>query len=160
MAPQAVYDEYAQRGESENRNKELKTELCGDRLSRHRFVANYFRLMLHAAALNLLIRLRRVAADPPALVTQEEAAMDPPTAGCPVPDPRLPAEALQGAERRRYHRYRRQRDPLGQGHIATWRTMLIKVAGEVIQSVRRIVIRIPIQWPHLAWFRRVCQALE
>src|SRR5262245_33152685 len=57
--PQAVYDEYARRGESENRNKELKTELLADRLSDHRFMANFFRLYLHAAALNLLVRLRQ-----------------------------------------------------------------------------------------------------
>ena len=35
-----------------------------DRLSDHRFVANYFRLYLHAAALNLLVRLRREVAAP------------------------------------------------------------------------------------------------
>ena len=40
--PSAVYDEYAERGESENRNKELKRELQADRLSDHRFMANYF----------------------------------------------------------------------------------------------------------------------
>src|SRR5262245_64444201 len=37
VVPQAVYDEDAQRGESENRNKELKRELQADRLSDHRF---------------------------------------------------------------------------------------------------------------------------
>ena len=46
------------RGESENRNKELKVELHAGRLSDHRFLANFFRLYLHAAALNLLVRLR------------------------------------------------------------------------------------------------------
>src|SRR5262249_37876508 len=54
---EATYDEYVLRGESENRNKELKCGLGMDRLSDHRFVANYFRLYLHAAALNLLVRL-------------------------------------------------------------------------------------------------------
>ena len=39
-----------QRGESENRNKELKCRLGIDRLSDHRFVANFFRLYLHVAA--------------------------------------------------------------------------------------------------------------
>ena len=42
----------------ENRNKEFKCDLAMDRLSDHRFVANYFRLYLHAAAMNLLVRLR------------------------------------------------------------------------------------------------------
>src|SRR5690606_24292758 len=58
IVPQGVYDDYVQRGESENRNKELKIDLCGGRLSDHRFMANLFRLYLHAAALNLLIRMR------------------------------------------------------------------------------------------------------
>ena len=62
--PAAVYDEYAERGESENRNKELKCELHAGRLSDHRFLANFFRLYLHAAALNLLVRLRRAVAQP------------------------------------------------------------------------------------------------
>jgi hypothetical protein len=53
--PQAAY---ADRGESENRNKEIKCGLEADRLSDHRYLANLFRLYLHAAALNLLVRLR------------------------------------------------------------------------------------------------------
>src|SRR5262249_36545268 len=65
VSPQAVYDEYALRGESENRNKELKTELKADRLSDHRFLANFFRLYLHAAALNLLVRLRHTVVQAP-----------------------------------------------------------------------------------------------
>ncbi len=56
--PAAVYDAYVERGEGENRNKELKRELQGDRLSDHRFMANFFRLYLHTFALNLLVRLR------------------------------------------------------------------------------------------------------
>jgi hypothetical protein len=36
VLPQGVYDAYADRGESENRNKELKCELKADRLSDHR----------------------------------------------------------------------------------------------------------------------------
>ena len=76
-----------------------------------------------------------------------------------VPLGTLPVEALSGKERRRYHTYRRRKDPLGEGHIATRRTMLIKVAGEVIQSARRIPVRIPAHWPHLDWFQRVCDAI-
>ena len=63
VLPQAVYDEYAMRGESENRNKELKVELHAGRLSDHRFLANFFRLYLHAAALNLLVRLRHAVVE-------------------------------------------------------------------------------------------------
>lgn len=46
IVPQGVYDEHVQRGESENRNKELKIDLCGGRLSDHRFLANLFRLLM------------------------------------------------------------------------------------------------------------------
>jgi len=59
LFPDAAYDEYVERGESENRNKEFKCDMAMDRTSDHRFLANYFRLYLHALALNLLVRLRR-----------------------------------------------------------------------------------------------------
>src|SRR5262249_38179072 len=62
LLPGPTYDEYAGRGESENRNKEFKCDLAMDRLSDHRFCANYFRLYLHAAAMNVLVRLRRFIA--------------------------------------------------------------------------------------------------
>ena len=48
------YDHYIQRGESEHRMDELKNGLKMDRLSCHRFMANFFRLLLHTAAMNLL----------------------------------------------------------------------------------------------------------
>jgi hypothetical protein len=159
VLPQAAYDEYAERGESENRNKELKCGLAGDRLSCHRFIANYFRLLLHAAALNLLVRLRAVVADPPGLIPADQAAVNP-SDDVPVTDPTLPVATLTGTERRRYHNHRARKDPLGQGHIATWQTLLIKVAGQVIQSARRILIKIPTHWPHLHWFRHVCRRLD
>ena len=155
VVPEACYDNHVERGESENRHKELKNGLAGDRLSCHRFFANYFRLQLHAAALNLLVRLRALVADPPALTAQDDPRPD----AVPVADPALPPEALAGQERRRYHTRRRQKDPLGRGHIETWRTMLIKVAGEVTQSVRRILITLPAHWPHLTWFRSVCEKI-
>src|SRR5262249_32195883 len=59
LLAEAASDEYAARGESENRNKEFKGDLAMDRLSDHRFCAHYFRLYLHAAAMNLLVRFRR-----------------------------------------------------------------------------------------------------
>jgi hypothetical protein len=51
---QRVYDNYVQRGESEQRMDELKNGLSTDRLSCHRFMANFFRLLLHTASYNLL----------------------------------------------------------------------------------------------------------
>jgi hypothetical protein len=58
-APLAVYDWYVHRGAPENWIKDFKRACKGDRLSDHRFVANQFRLFLHAAAYWLLDTLRR-----------------------------------------------------------------------------------------------------
>ena len=58
-AAQAVYDHYVDRGEPENWIKDLKNHCFADRLSDHRFWANQFRLLLHAAAYWLLDTLRR-----------------------------------------------------------------------------------------------------
>ncbi len=55
----AVYDDYVDRGEPENWIKDLKNHCFADRLSDHRFWANQFRLLLHAAAYWLLDTLRR-----------------------------------------------------------------------------------------------------
>lgn len=52
------YDEYVGRGTSEQRNDELKNGLSMDRLSCHRFMANFWRLLLHVHAYNLLNALR------------------------------------------------------------------------------------------------------
>ena len=57
--PLAVYDRYVDRGQSENYIKDFKRACAGDRLSDHRFAANQFRLLLHAAAYWLLDTLRR-----------------------------------------------------------------------------------------------------
>jgi hypothetical protein len=57
--PLAVYDWYVDRGEPENWIKDFKNALRADRLSDHRFWANAFRLLLHAAAYWLLDQLRR-----------------------------------------------------------------------------------------------------
>ena len=54
VLPVVAYDEHAKRAESEDRNRQLKPELNTGCLSDHRFMANFFRFYLHAAALNLL----------------------------------------------------------------------------------------------------------
>ncbi len=133
-----AYDDYAMRGESENRNKELKSDLAMDRLSDHRFKANYFRLYLHAAALNLLVRLRREVAAPP-----------------PGPEEGVPVEALAGEQRKQYQLARRRQDPLGEGQPWTWRTLLIKVAARVIESGRQVLVLLSDSWPHLGYYQRV-----
>ena len=58
-APEELYGFYAKRGESENWIKDFKVHVKADRLSCHRFVANQFRLLLHAAAYWLMDALRR-----------------------------------------------------------------------------------------------------
>jgi hypothetical protein len=149
VLPAGTYDEYVERGESENRNKEIKCGLAMDRLSDHRFCANLFRLYLHTLAMNLLVRLRRLVAEP--LPAAESTAATGDT---------VPAAAQTGTERRRRFRQRRQRDPLGEGHPCTWRLLVIKVAAEVVVSVRRVVVRLSSSWPHLSWYQRVCARLR
>jgi hypothetical protein len=60
--PKALYRFYCQRGDPENRIKELKLDLKADRLSCHRFWANQFRLLLHAAAYLLMQAMRKLLA--------------------------------------------------------------------------------------------------
>lgn len=97
-----TYDDYVQRGESEHRMDELKNGLSMDRLSCHRFMANFFRLLLHTAAYNLLNAVRDHAD--------------------------VPAE-------------------LRVGQPCTWRTRLIKVAAEIVQTTRRVIVRLAANWP-------------
>jgi hypothetical protein len=141
VLPDAAYDDYTDRGESENRNKELKCGLQADRLSDHRYMANLFRLYLHATAYNLLARLRRLAADPP---TETEHA-------------EVPVEALGGQLRRQHHNRRRQRDPLGEGQPCTWQTRLIKVAARVTERARRVLVELSGSWPYLEHYRRISE---
>ena len=182
---EGTYDEYAERGDSENRNKEIKCGLEMDRLSDHRFCANFFRLYLHALAMNLLVRLRHQIAEPWPVASsaagdgalaeaatseaEETAPAEVPIAGAeeaaPAEAPALAGGDLvpgaqTGAERQRLFRQRRQRDPLGEGHPCTWRLLVIKVAAEVVVSARRVVVRLSSSWPHLAWYRRVCERLN
>jgi len=57
--PKAVYDFYKMRGEgAENRIKEWKNMVHGDRLSCHRFWPNWFRMLLHSMAYELLRGVR------------------------------------------------------------------------------------------------------
>lgn len=162
--PAATYDDYIQRGESENRHKEFKCGLAGDRLRAHRFLANYFRLYLHTAALNLLVRLRQVVALPAPVVDAAPAALLP----APVVDaaPAAPlvvvaerAEPAPTPTRRAQHNARRRRDPLGEGQPATWRLLLIKVAAEVVESSRRVVVRLSGSWPYLEYYAHVSRAV-
>jgi hypothetical protein len=60
VPPRMVYERvYCGRGDAENRIKDFKRALSGDRLSDTTYVANAFRLFLHALAYRLLDTLRR-----------------------------------------------------------------------------------------------------
>jgi hypothetical protein len=107
---QHQYDDYIQRGESEHRMDELKNGLHMDRLSCHRFMANFFRLLLHTTAMNLL-----------------NAARD---------DQSLP-------------------EILHVGQPCTWRTHVIKVAAVIVQSTRRILVKLASHWPWWGMYQAV-----
>jgi len=61
MAPKNVYKFYCQRGDAENRIKELKNDLAMDRTSCSRFLANQFRVLLTAAAYVLMQEIQMKA---------------------------------------------------------------------------------------------------
>lgn len=136
---EATYDEYSDRGESENRNKELKCGLQADRLSDHRYMANLFRLYMHTLSYNLLARLRNVVANPLPESNQGE----------------VPSEAFSGKQRRRHQNRRRREDPLGKGQPCTWRTRVIKVAARITESSRRVLVELSGSWPYLEHYGRV-----
>ncbi|XZE21694.1 hypothetical protein SH449x_001599 [Pirellulaceae bacterium SH449] len=70
--PQLVYRHYAERRESENRNKELKCGLLGDRLSDHRYMADLFRVIMHCLSHKQFVAPRQLLAFP---VPAEEIAI-------------------------------------------------------------------------------------
>jgi hypothetical protein len=110
-----IYDDYTQRGESEHRMDELKNGLHTDRLSCHRFMANFFRLLLHTAAFNLLNAVRD--------------------------SDQLP-------------------QVLRVGQPCTWRLMLIKVAAEIVQTTRRIVVKLAANWPWQPLYASVAERAQ
>jgi len=144
IVPQGIYDDYADRGESENRNKELKCELAAGRLSDHRYMANAFRLMMHTLAANLLVRLRQLVAQPP-----------PP----PQVEPDMPLEARPLHQKRRHWSQRRKDDPLGEGHACTWRTLVIKVAARIVVTARRVRVFLSTSWPNWRYYLAASHAV-
>ena len=139
VLPGAAYDEYADRGEAENRNKEWKRGLKADRLSDHRYFANLFRLYLHAQAYNLLVHVRQHVE----ILLPENFEQE------------FRSEASTGRECRQHHNRRREHDPWGQGQPCTWQTRLIKVAALVVQTTRRVVVHLSSSWPYLIHYEQV-----
>ncbi len=54
----SMYEDYTDRGQTENFIKAFKLHLKMDRLSCHRFLANQFRLLLHGVAYQMFLMLR------------------------------------------------------------------------------------------------------
>lgn len=115
--PRVLYEwGYCGRGQAENHIKDFKNALAADRLSCTTYVANAFRLLLHASAYRLLFALRtHVRAVAPAL---------------------------------------------GTAQFDTLRLRLLKVAARVVQSVRRIVVSLPIAFPLAHVFRAVAASVQ
>ncbi len=113
--PDVLYQAYCRRGQCENRIKDLKNALSADRLSCSSFKANFFRLLLHAAAYRLMFALRRELA--PLSETLHKAQFD------------------------------------------TLRLRLFKVAAEVTQSTRRILVRLPKAFPFAEVFGQLARRL-
>jgi hypothetical protein len=63
--PARLYAFYCERGDRENRIKELKLDMFSGRTSCHRFLANQMRLVLHSAAYALMQALQAAAAGTP-----------------------------------------------------------------------------------------------
>jgi hypothetical protein len=107
---------YCARGQCENYIKDFKNALAADRLSCSRYVANFFRLILHAVAYRLMFEVRRAA-------------------------------RAVGAFK------------IAQMQFDTLRLRLWKVAAQVTQSVRRILVRLPEVFPMADAFAAIATAL-
>jgi hypothetical protein len=107
--PEAAYGLYCQRGDSENRLKELHNDLEVGRTSCPRFLANQLRVLLTATAFVLFQEMRR---------------------------------RLRGTE-------------LHRAQVGTLRLKLLKIAARVVESVRRVVLHMPRDFPWKLLWRRV-----
>ncbi len=114
--PEMIYRAYCERGRCELWIKDFKNALSADRLSCSRFAANFFRLLLHAAAYRLMHALRVRLAP----LSQK----------------------------------------LGRAQFDTLRLRLLRVAAEVTQSTRRILVRLPKAFPDAALFRQLAASLS
>lgn len=104
---------------------------------------------MHCVAHNLLVSLRQ-------LVAVEE-----PKAELSSAPPVVTNQSFRETKAdRKLHNDRRKRDPLGEGHPCTWRTLIIKVATKVVVSSRRVVLQLSSSWPNLEYFQKVAEAIE
>ena len=112
-------------------------------------MANGFRMFLHCLAANLLALLRKEIANPPAGEHGGEY----------LDQDAVPVEARSGHARRRHFNGRREADPLGEGHVSTWRTRRIKVAARIQATAHRVRVFLSGSWPDLNHFRDLGRAL-
>ena len=111
--PQDIYEiDYCDRGDSENRIKELKNDLAMGRTSSTSFLANQLRVLMAATAFALYQEMRW---------------------------------ELRGTE-------------LARAQTSTLRLRLVKIAGQVIRSTRRLLVRLPKACPDARiWLRLACR---
>ena len=93
--------------------------------------------------------MRRTVASPPT---------DRPASTLVEGEPDLPVEALPQPQRGHWFNFRRQQNPMGEGQIQTWRTRLIKVAADVVSTLR-VVIRLSGSWPYLEQYLRISEQI-
>lgn len=104
--PETIYELYCQRGEVENRIKELKNDLEIDRTSCSSYVANQARVVLTATAYVLMQELR----------------------------------------------WHLRRTSFDRAQVGRLRLCLLKIGARVQESVRRVVLHLPVQYPYArAW---------
>lgn len=120
---------YCARGQAENAIKDFKNALHSDRLSCHSYWANFLRLLLFVAAYRLLFALRHHAL---------EAAL--PT-GAAHEGKALVAPSAQSLQ------------------LDTLRSKLLKVAAQVKQTARRLVVRLCASFAYQDLFTRIAARL-
>lgn len=111
--PQEVYElDYCERGDSENRIKELKSDLSMDRTSSTSYLANQLRVLMAATAFALYQEMRW---------------------------------ELRGTE-------------LARAQTSTLRMRIVRIAGQLIRSTRRILVHLPRACPDARiWCRLACR---
>lgn len=123
---------YCGRGSAESHIDEFKNGLAMDRLSCHRFEANAFRLLMHAAAYELMHAVRSEAMR----AFEHGAAADGPEHPAPS------STTLITDDQPRLARWK----------LATLRVRLLKVAALVRTTVRRIWVALPASFPFASLF--------
>ena len=108
------------------------------------YFANLFRLYLHTAAYNLLVRLRHEVADPPHEPTSEEVPAEASASAVNVAVGTITVASVTH---------------WAKVSLANWCTRLIKVAARVRETSRRVVVELSASWPYLGHFQEVVQRL-